>query len=225
MSIVIKIAGVDVTDDVRYADAYFSSQVNGTPAPCQFAIRDKGHSYGFVGGEVITLDIDAVRFWTGYVTEIKRNYSFPVVDTTNPGGVARWFMIVGEDINRLLLHRIVRRRPNPAKAYLPPAAGYADSRHPGQWAAGTPSDVVVLKVLQDYTNLVDDGITFNGVEDIGSPNPDLAGVYTGATTVADFMRQANAMLNGIFYITPGKDFVHRSSEAATTPYYITDRPK
>lgn len=223
-NIVIKINGVDVTADVRYRDASFTSQVNGTPGSCAFAIRDKGHTHGFTQGHSITVDVDGIRMWRGFVMTVRRQYSLPVVDTTDPIETARWFLIEGPDINILLTKRVLYYKPNPAKFILPPPASMKDPKHPDQFAAGSNTAEVVKYIIRNYTDLLGDGVFLSGITIGGTPNPDFGAAYHPSMTVADFLREVNRLLSGVFYITPNMGLVFRSTETATTNYYLSDQP-
>lgn len=223
-NIVIKVNGVDVTPIVRYADARFQSQVNGSAAPCFLAVRDLDHTQGFTTGHEITLDVDGVRRWTGFVTKIRRQYSSAVVDTTEPAETARWFAIDGVDLNILFQKRIVFNKGHPENGILAPPPGWRDAKHPDQWKAETPAYVIVRHVLATRTDLLADGVDLSGVTMLDSPNPDFAAAFTGAMTVGDFMRSVNRLLGGIFYLTPTKRLMYHPVETATTNFYLTDTP-
>lgn len=219
----IKVNSVDITDDIRYVDASFVSQVNGSPGGCQFAVRDIPHAHSFVFGQTITLDIDGARRWSGYVQRVRRQYTAEVVDTTDPDTVARWFLIEGVDNNILFTSRIVYDKVNPEHlAALPPPVAFRDSRHPEQWVEDTPSDELVKYVIEHYTDMFADGVTLGGVQNLGSPNPDLAAAYAASETVGDFMRSVNRLLGGIWYLTPDYDMAHRFTESATTARFLSD---
>ncbi|HET9613701.1 MAG TPA: PKD domain-containing protein, partial [Candidatus Limnocylindrales bacterium] len=219
----IEVDGVEITDDVRYSDAQFDSAVNGTIGQCKFAVRDTDHTRGFVLGTTIDLFIDDQLYWSGFIEKIHRSYSFDVDNTTDPETITRWFVIEGYDVNALLSKRVAWNKANPTKIMVPPA-GMADATAPELWAAGSGSKATILYVLENYTVLSDDGVTFNEIVDIGSPNPDAAGNYGGGLTVLAFMQLVNSTLNGIFYLRPNRSFVFRDVEIATSPYVISDHP-
>jgi len=219
----IKVDGIDITDDIRYSDASFSAMVNGGIAPCQFSVRDLPHTQSFTTGSVIDVYFDSQLYWTGFVEKIHRQYSFEVDDTTDPQTVSRWFLIEGYELNVLLSKRVVWNIANPTKVLTPPGA-YADPTDTDNWIADVPSDVIVRYVLENYTVLPDDGVTFNEVLNIGSPNADVPGAYAGGTRALDFLGLINSTLNGIFYLRPNRSFVFRDVEVATTPFVITDTP-
>ncbi|HEX5016526.1 MAG TPA: LamG domain-containing protein [Actinomycetes bacterium] len=221
---VIKVNGVDVSDDVRYRDATFTSQVNGTPGECSFAIRDLGHEHGFKFGQTITVDVNGKRQWRGFVRQVKRQYTAPVVDTTDPDTTARWFLIIGWDINVLLQKRIVWNKSNPTKGLLTPPSSLRDPKHAGQWVEDSPVEDVVRYCLQNYTDLPADGVSLSGIDMAGTPNPDFAAAYSGAMPIDAFMHDLNRLLSGIYYITPHMRFCYHSVEKTTTPYIISDAP-
>lgn len=222
--IVITVNGVDITQYVRFRDATFQSQVNGAAAPCQFAVRDLDHTQGFTTGHKIVLTVDGIRRWTGFVSTIQRQYSFPAVDTSSPNTVPRWFLIKGVDINILLAKRVMYNKANPARGELPVSPAWRDSRHPDQWQAGTPAGFIVRYLLRYATDLLDDGIDISEITLDDSPNPDFAGAYSGAMTIRDWMMGLNKLVGGVFYITPDERFKYHAVETATTNFVVTDAP-
>lgn len=223
-AITIMVDGVDVTDDVRYADAAFISQVNGTPGTCSFAVRDLDHTRGFVVGNEVEVWIDGVLQWAGFVRRVRRQYSADVVDTTDPEATARWFLLEGADVNILLANRIVYYKPDPDRAELRPPASLRDATRPGMWREDAPVADVVRYVLTHYTDLLDDGVELSGITINGTLNPDNPVTLTGATTVTDFLRLANRLIGGIFYLTPDRRFIYRDVDVPTTNFVLTDAP-
>ena len=220
----IEVNGVDVTDDVRIVDAMFTAQLNGNWGDCQFAVRDLEHTRAFTNGHVINLYIEGRLYWHGFITEVEDQYTFAVDDTTDPTQTERWFLIKGQDVNVLLSKRIVWNIPEPEKGEIPPPQGYAPPDNPLQWKEGTPVSVVLKHILANYTILPSDGVQLLGIQNIGTPNPDGDASYTGAQTVAQFVRNANTLLGGLFYLTPTRRFIYRDVEVATNPYYLSDEP-
>jgi hypothetical protein len=75
----LKVDGVDITESVVFADAEFTSAVNGRAGTCHFRIKDEKQTHFVTVGKEITLDVDGVRSWGGYALQIKRGYFFRFV--------------------------------------------------------------------------------------------------------------------------------------------------
>lgn len=238
-TVTITINDVDVTNDVRYADATFIAQVNGTPGSCRFAIRDTGHTYAPIMGQAIELTIGTTLRWAGFVWITGREYTYDAEDTTVPADVTRWIIVNGVDVNMLLQKRIAWNKVTPTDSYLRPPATNTDPLswiqpppplkdpnpdHDGQWIENAPNDSIVRYVITNYTDLLDDGVSLSGVRYFGTPFVDHSGALVGAMPVANFMREINSEMGGIWYLTPSRVLVHRGTEQVTNPYFITDRP-
>ena len=74
--VIITIGGQDITDDVIFADAEFVSAAKGRAGTAKFRIKDLEKQYAFSTGDSLTLDIDGIRKWGGYVGKIERGYFF-----------------------------------------------------------------------------------------------------------------------------------------------------
>lgn len=224
---VIKLDGVDITDDVRIATASFISQVNGTPGTCSIEIKDLGHTYGPISGKSLTLDLNGIRYWTGFAMKISRIYAFAVDVTTTPTITERYFRIDGVDLNILFAKRVAYNKANPERGDLPAPAGHqcgSAGVTKDSWAEDSPVEFVVPYLLNNYTDLPADGITFD-VAAFGTPNPDLCAGFSGAVNVGALMHDLNRNLQGVFYIRPDSTMVYHDADTITSPYYLTDRPE
>src|SRR6185503_7706406 len=86
-TVVIRYDGTDITADVMPATARFDSQFNAAPGSFEFTVRDKQQVYNFVSGKTITCEIDGKVLWSGYVTNPRRKFAFPAVNTAVPSQV------------------------------------------------------------------------------------------------------------------------------------------
>lgn len=210
----IMVEGVDITADVILSDASFVMQVNGTPGPFRFRVRDDGQAYVFVSGAEVTLDIDGKRKFGGFLISPKHGFAFPVMKTSNPASVSRFWTLEGVDYNILFSKRVVRDKSNPNDVEL------------RSWPAGSRDDVVIKYVFDNYTDLGADGVTYNGVTHVGSPNPDKKGVVaSGGLTFGDAMTEINRLINGVFYIDQYKDLHFVDVETPNATYGLSDRPE
>jgi len=111
-TVVIRYRGTDITAHVMPATARFESQMSAAPGSFEITVRDRDQSLSFVSGGEIELDIDGVPMFGGFVTNIRRKYAFPAVDTSNPAAVkSRLWVLTGVDYNILFDKRVIR---NPA---------------------------------------------------------------------------------------------------------------
>ena len=209
----IRVDGVEITNDVVYSDAFFTSLVNGTPGSFRVRVKDVEHTRSFTAGQEIWLDINGVRRFGGYITHINRVYAFPVDDTTNPDSVARFFVLTGVDYNILFRKRVVRDKDDPTNMTL------------RSWPADTEDHEVVRYVFDNYTDLPLDGFTHDGVEHVGTPNPDRVGVVgSGGLYFGDLMREINRLISAVYYFDPYRDLKWVDVDTPNATKGLSDHP-
>jgi hypothetical protein len=228
----ILINGVDVTDDVIVKDAEFTSQVSGSPGACKFRLKDMAYAYEFVVGQTLTLDVDGVRVWGGWVQNIGRQYFFPYTGSPlpTPRGVGphgdpclgvepvpmvpRALVIEGVDYNVLFRKRFCFDKAQPANGNLK------------SWPEDTHDDVMIRWLCEHNLDLSDDGLdTTTMVEYVGSPNPDAKGNPAGGGwSWEDAMKAIGRYPGAIFYITPGKKLVYTDVDTTNSEWRLTDIP-
>lgn len=102
--IVIEYDGTDITGSVVFAETSFAAQMAAVPGTFQVVIRDMDQTLDFTTGLELTLDVDGVRLYGGYVTQIQKTYFFPADDTTGDVSdvMSRQWVLTGVDYNWLL---------------------------------------------------------------------------------------------------------------------------
>ena len=209
----IIVGGIDITQYVVLSDATFTMLVNGAIGSFSFRVRDDDHSMTFISGAEVTVDIDGKRRFGGYLMQPKRLLAFPVVDTADPEAPSRFHTLVGVDYNILLTRRIVYDHSDPTRMEL------------RKWPAGSDADVVIKYVFDHYTDLGADGVTYNGVTNVGSPNPDKAGIIgSGSLSFGDLLKEVNRLISGVFYIDPYKDLNYVDVDTPNAPKGLSDNP-
>jgi hypothetical protein len=240
--IVIRVNGVDITDDVIFADAEFNSQVSGSPGTCLFRLKDMEYAYSFVVGQTITLDIDEERVWGGWVQSVKRQYFFPYasapgqrrvaspshyVDPDPCGGgggggggsssvavVPRALVIEGVDYNILFRKRFCYDKKDPLNTFLK------------SWPEDTSDKAMIEYLCGQNLDLSGDGIDFTSmVENVGTPNPDTKGNPVSAgQSWEDAMNIIARYPGAIYYIDPDKHLVYTDVDTPNADYKLTDTP-
>ena len=230
-TISFKINGVDITDDVVIEDAEFNSMASGAqPGTCSFRLKDKEHTYAFVVGQTLTLEINGKPIWGGWVQNISRQFFFPYTGSVHLGstlsegvivpciGVAtempRAWKIEGIDYNILFRKRFASNKADRADMELK------------SWPVGTHDDVQIHYLCENHLDLEDDGInTTSMVEYVGTPNPDTAGNAYGASwsweaamgNIADYP-------GAIYYIDSEKRLVYTDVDTVSSDYWLSDVP-
>lgn len=225
-SIVISYDGTDITDDVRIATASFTALVNGTPGLADLEIKDLDHSRSFTTGKSLTLDIDGVRRWGGFTTQVKKRFPLSVLDVDPPTSTARYWAVTGVDYNVLFSKRIIVDASNPA--------GNIDFDYP----VGTYDDTIIIDLFDNYLNLSGDGLSRSGVTRVDIVTLDIPGVTSGKGTLTKGQgqvasagytwKQAMDVICGatgaIYYIDPNKVFHYVDVDTETASKSLTDVP-
>jgi len=233
--IVIKVNGVDITDDVIFRDAEFNSQVSGSPGACKFRLKDMEYAYEFVVGQTITLDVDDQRVWGGWIQSIQRQYFFPYATAPHqrsvrpysdkyPCGdpldaqpvivVPRALVIEGVDYNILFRKRFCYSKSKPANPTLK------------SWPSGTWDRVMIEYLCGQNLDLSGDGIDYDTlVETVGQPNPDAKGNPAGGGwSWENAMKAISRYPGAIFYIDPDRKLVYTDVDTPNAEYKLTDTP-
>jgi len=210
----IRLNGTDITSDVIFKDASFTSMANGNVGPCSFRVRDLLHVYSTIRiGDEITLDIDGVRAWGGFVKQLRRGYFFEARDCECPETTPIYYQIIGSDYNVLLNQRYLFDPDNPEATQL------------HEFPAGTPDNEVIDYYVTNYLDLSGDGIdTSTLVEHVGTPSLDTP--INGAVGMSwnQFMAFIAYNTGSIWYLDPDKKLVYCDVDTPNAPYEISDNP-
>jgi hypothetical protein len=209
----IVVGGIDITDDVMFQTASFTSAVNGFPGACSFRVRDTLHSHVFVSGAETYLEIDGKRRWGGYITQVARGFAFPYDDTTDETSVARFFTLTGVDYNILFTKRVLFDKANPTNVAFK------------EWPVDTAADTVIRYIFDHYTTLADDGCVYDSVTNAGTINPDKRGSVGGpGYTFGDAMTDLNRLINAVWYFDAFKNLHFASADDRDNPIGLSDHP-
>ncbi|HET9615456.1 MAG TPA: hypothetical protein VFP22_11645, partial [Candidatus Limnocylindrales bacterium] len=146
--------GTDITQYVLPSSARFEAQLNAIPGIFEFTVKDLNHTMSFVTGRKVTLEVDGVLLYGGYVLQVNRAYPFEAMDTTTtpPSDTARYWKIRGVDFNRLFDTRVLR---NPA-SYTTRLPTFSSSVMDGALVRAMWSDWIDTPSGFDTTTYVDD---------------------------------------------------------------------
>jgi hypothetical protein len=210
---ILMVDGVDRTDAVIFADAEFTSAVNGRAGTCHFRVKDANQTQFFTVGKEITLDVDGVRSWGGYAMQIKRGYWFDSYDCRCKVNLTpRYWEVEGADYNILFERRVLYDKVTPENGYLT------------SFPAGTADNTVIDYYIANHLDLSDDGLGTSLVTSVGTPSTDTEIQASAGWTWSTFMRWITSVTGAIYYIRPDKEVVHTDVETADAPFGISDDP-
>lgn len=223
-TVVITVGGVDITDVVEFRTAKFVSTVNGIAGSAEFRVKDATGTLSFLAGTLVTLDIDGVRSWGGYIMQARRVYPLSVTDLSLDSTF--YWNIVCSDYNILLTKRLVYDHDHPEKLYVTaPDAYKCSTTRPADWQPGIADNIIIDEILANYTDLGADGVDLTDVQNVGVPEPDLCHSYTTTNTVAQFLGGLDfQFLGSIWYIGPDFAFHYVDDETVTAPHPLSDVP-
>lgn len=211
-TVVIRVGGTDVTENVVFASTEFGSQVNGQPGPARLKVRDLDHIYSFRAGNTLTLDVDGDRLWGGWAMRVQQGYFFPADSTEDADATERVWELEGVDYNILFSKRFLINKATPTKM-IP------------NYPAGTPDDEVILDIVANFLELSGDGISTTGVTHVGTPNEDQPGnVGNPGDSWGACMNLITRPTGSIFYIDPLKVLHHVDVDTADAPFALSDQP-
>lgn len=214
-TISIKLNGVDVTNKCLFRETTFNSQANPIQGTFKLTLKDEDQTLAPVAGQKVTLHIDGVPLFGGYVMKIGRGVFFPVVDTT--GGtseVARKWVLEGPDYNVLFDKRVIYDATNPYVALQVPSGRRTISKA----FKYLMNNYVDVPSGLDYTTYVDTITTPYGSESAGSDY-----VGTGKTLrdqMEDFMDHGAVM----YYIDADFKVHLHEYESLSVGWLLTDKP-
>jgi hypothetical protein len=211
MTLAIRVAGVDITDNVIIRDARFTMSNGPNPGDFTLRVKDPAKTFSFRAGEPIEVDFDDVRCFEGYVFQAAETYAFDVDDTSGAKNVARIWNLAGPDINILFRKRFIFNQSDPStpvSLQLPP---------------GT-SDLTYLSTIMNNLTLTGDAIATD-FHHVGSPNPDRAGI---AASIGDSWERVMALTasqtGATWGLRPTRTAYYEDSDTETAPFAISDVP-
>lgn len=229
----IRLDEVDITGDVRFSDAQFSSQASGAPGLADLYVRDREHSRGpYATGAELTCDLGSTRIWGGYLRKVTREFPFAVSPTPDHArGTPRYWHLAGSDYNTLLNQRVIYNHINPVLGNVGTDIEFI-------YNPGSYDDDVIRDIITKYTDLPADGISLTGVQRVGVVVFDVPGITSGkglkrgswpeiaasGFTISQMLYTIARNTGAIFYIDPRKVLDYVDVDTVSSPYTLTDQP-
>lgn len=211
--IVISYDGNDITKDVAFSDASFTSMVNGQPGSCSFRVVDHHQGMSFVIGKKITVVVDGFKVWAGYLTSVGRVYGF--ADTYDRNGGTRFLLLRGSDVNILFKKRALHLDTNPRNMDGP------------LYPYPTADTTVIANLVNHWIDLDPEIDTTSRVVPVGNVNigSEPFQGYGGANTWETAMSEIARSNGAVYYLTPEYELVYDDVDTATSAYGLSDTPE
>lgn len=215
VDIVIRYNGTNITSSVMFETCNFTAQLNAIPGTFEFTVRDLEQTHSFVTGKEVTLDIDGVRLWGGYVTQISRTHAFAADDTSVPANYPnRWWILRGVDYNILFDKRVLRNTAN----YL---------KHPAAISGSTMDGTALSNMLDDFVDVPSGFDITTHMDDIVSVKPGGGGTWAyvqQGTKIREQFEQLSLRSAAVYYIDADKNFHYHSVEDIESRWGFSDDP-
>lgn len=208
-TIVIRVEGVDITNDVILEAATFTTSIGAFPGDFDIRVKDPTIAYDFKASDNITLDIDGDRSFDGYVMMASKQFAFPVVDTSEPQ-VLMWHL-TGVDINILFSKRFVYKVADPKSRIA-------------DFPVGTTDLTALNKLFDEWLDLTGDSITDDFTQ-VGIITPDEKGLpFTLGDTWAQAMANISQLPGAVWGIRPDRTFFYEDDDTESAPFRLSDTP-
>lgn len=209
-NIVIRYNNIDITSRVIYKTARFAGQMAAQPGMFEFVCKDPNRTDTYVTGKEVTLDVDGVRLFAGYLTMVTRTFAMPVDIVPTD---ARQWVLRGADYNILFDKRVIRQTTN-YTGYIPPLPG-------ARW------DGDLIKTLTaTYLDIPAGFNTTTNVQNVAVMNPE-GGDYSFNTQGTTWRQQMNDFIKlsfGVYYIDAAKILHYMPIEDTEASWGFSDTP-
>lgn len=209
--VLIEYDGTDITNSVLYSTATFESQLNAQPGSFEFTVRDMDRTLSFVTGKQVTLTIDGVKLFGGYVTQVTRKFAFPVDDTSDVDEVrSRQWVLRGVDYNVLFDKRVLRNTDD----YLQQIPNITSDTYDG---------ILVKQLAADYIDVPAGFDTTTEVDNVTLLQAPWAWMQQGSRwrqQMDDFVHHSGA----VYYIDASRNLIFRGLENSEARWGFSDVP-
>lgn len=211
----IKLDGVEISDRVVYSQSQFTSQANPIQGTFKLVIRDPDQDFAPVAGQKVSLHIDGVPLFGGYVFRIGRGNFFPAADTSSPSTLrSRRWILEGPDFNVLWDKRVLRNEADYASALEVPVGKRTISKA----FKYLMNNFVDVPAGLDFTTHVDVIDTMYGTDENG-------GLYVGQSKTLREQMDDFADNGAVLYYIDADFAVHlHEYEALLSPWTFVDVP-
>jgi hypothetical protein len=207
---------VEITGDCIWSGTEFTQMAR--TGPGTFTITMKGAHNEFVGGEEIHFEIDGLRVFGGFVTDVERGYFFEAA-------VAPKTVLHGVDYNILFDRLVVRNWPWEFANHHKTGGDAGPYRNWPAFKKGTMDDDMIEYVFKTYL-LPDLPMGFDyesGVFPVATPAPESPWVMPDpGSPLRVFMQSVSQITAGVWCIDPYMVLQYHDRATVTAPYPLTD---
>lgn len=213
--VAITVGGTDVTDAVIWDRVRFSTQMNAEAGDFEMTLRDLDHSLSFTTGADVTLAIDGVTMFGGWLTEVSNTYALSADYITNAGTYEKRFWILrGVDYNVVFDKRVLRNT--------------SDYLHQPPNAAGSTMDGDYFQTgMSTYFDLSDFTFTDATIENVHTISANGTHPYAWpqqGSKLRDLFDITAKRYGALFYAGADKAIYYKAFESVFSRWGFSDVP-
>lgn len=198
---------VDITDDCIFGECSFSQQMNAVAGRFSVKVRDPLRTLSFVTGSEITLEVDGVLLFGGYVTSIDMGSMAPAADTSDLANYdLRTWTLQGPDYNIIFDKRVWRNTADYLRAI--------------DLSAFTTDGAILREAIDNYADLAD--FDSSGIEDIATISG--GDVLQQGDTIRREFESLSLFGGAVWYIAPDKTFIYKPYDDVEKRWGFSDTP-
>jgi hypothetical protein len=206
-TIAIVIDGVDRTSACMFERCSFESSFNATPGTFDITIRDPNRNLSFSTGKEISLTIDGIVMFGGYVTQVSRIHLAPAADTSDLSTYdLRAWNLRGTDYNIIFDRRVWRNTAD----YL----SFIDL------TADTTDGAILRDAVDNFSDCSD--FSTAGIEDIATISG--GDVLQQGDKLRKEFESMSFFGGAVWYINGAKVFIYTPFETVTKSWGFSDAP-
>jgi len=207
-TVAIVVDSVDITSAVIFSTATFEQNFGGVPGTFSFTVRDPNRTLSFATGKEMSLTVDGIRMFGGYVMQVSMGHQAPAADTANISTYdLRTWTLRGSDYNVIFDKRVIRN-----------TADYLTAIH----VAGPTDGEILKQYVGSYSDCSD--FTTTGIQNITTPPGPAGDTWAQGTKLRDIFASLYLFGGAIWYINGSKDFIYVPYEAAEKRWGFSDQP-
>lgn len=207
-TVAIVVDGDDITADVIFNTASFEQQFGGVPGSFQFTVRDPDQTHAFSTGKEMSLTVDGIRMFGGYLTQVSMGHMAPAAPIPNPSTYQmRTWILRGTDYNIIFDKRVARNTAD----YLT------------RITLTGPTDGEILTDLVD--NFSDCGdFSTSGIQNVATIPGNGNDVIAQGTKLRTEFQNMSFFGGAIWYVDGSKNFIYAPFEDVEKRWGFSDTP-
>lgn len=199
---------LDITSSCVYESCSFEQQMNAVAGDFSVLVRDPTRSLTFDTGWEISLEIDGVLLFAGFIRSVSMGSFAPAADTSDLSHYTlRTWTLTGTDYNILFDTRFIRNT--------------ADYTHSIPVAGGQTDGAVLRSIIDTYSDM--SGYDSSGILDIATLAATAWALQQGEKIRQKF-EDLTLQGGGVWYIAPNKLVVYKPYDDVVKRWGFSDNP-